>query len=107
MGDRELCVQMPLVRRPPSTSLERSDRLRFPSHVVVGSAMFLRLGVDVQSTRRHICAFVPHTGARSSGNRFHMSPTGEELSKYSADDPRDARAVSKLGVVGPELDSNS
>ena len=69
--------------------------------------MFLRPGVGVQSTRRRICAFVPHTGARGSGNRFHMLPTGEELSKHSADDPRDARAVSKLGVVGPELDSNS
>ena len=40
-------------------------------------------------------------------NRFRMSSTGEELSKYSADDPRSARAVSKLGVVGPELDGNS
>ena len=82
-----------------SVALFKSRRRRF--------SKFLRLGVDVQSTRRHICAFVPHTGARSSGNRFHMSPTGEELSNYSADDPRDARAVSKLGVVGLELDSNS
>ena len=52
-------------------------------------------------------AFVPHTGARNSRNRFRMSSLGEELSKYSADDPRGARALSKLGVVGPELDGNS
>ena len=32
-----------------------------------------------------------------------MSSTGEALSKFSADDPRGARAVSTLGVVGPEL----
>ena len=47
----------------------------FPGHVVVGPAMLVRI-----------------------------SSTGEELSKYSVDDPR---AVSKLGVVGPELDGNS
>ena len=29
--------------------------------------------------------------------------TGEELSKYSVDDPQGARAVWKLGVVGLEL----
>ena len=45
------------------------------------------------SRRRHICVFVPHTGARISRNRFRMSSTGEELSKYSADDSRGARAV--------------
>ena len=59
------------------------------------------------STRRHICVFVPHTGVRNSRNRFRMSSTGEELSKNTDDDPRGARAVSKLGVVGLERDSSS
>ena len=36
-----------------------------------------------------------------------MSSTGEELSTYSAGDPRGARAILKLGVVGSELDEGS
>ena len=36
-----------------------------------------------------------------------MSPTGQYLSKYSADDPRSVRAVWKLGMAGPEVDNGS
>ena len=50
---------------------------------------------------------MPHTGARNPRNHACMSSTGEELSSQSADDPRGARAVWKLGVVGPELDDGS
>ena len=59
------------------------------------------------NTRRHIGVVVPHTGARNSRNRVRMSSTGEDTSKYSADDPRGARAVWKLGVGGPELNDAS
>ena len=85
------CVQA------PSRSLVQLGQLHFPSHDVVGPA----------STRRHSCAFVPHTAARNIRNRFRMSSTGEELSKYSADDPRGARAISNLGAVVPELHGNA
>ena len=90
----------------------RLGRLHFPGHVVVGPAMLLRPGVGVQSllSQRHgatFVPFVPHTGARDSGNRIRMSSTSGELSTYSADDPRSAQAVSKLGVVGPELGGDS
>ena len=63
--------------------------------------------VSLPCTRCHICAFVFDTGARNSRNHIRMSSTGEQLSKYLADDPRSARAFSKLGVVGPELHDNS
>ena len=56
--------------------------------------------------RRRMSVFVLHTGARNSRNRFRVSSTGEELSKYTADDRRSARAVRKLGVVGPEVDGS-
>ena len=58
-------------------------------------------------TAPHLCFFVPHTGVHNSRNRFRMSSTGEEHSKYPAEDPRGARAVSKLSVVGFERDSSS
>ena len=48
--------------------------------------------------------FLLHTDAPDSQNRIRMSSTGEKLSKYSADDPRGARAVWELLVIGPELD---
>ena len=87
-----------------SSALSRSRRHRSSN---APSSRCRHSIASLSSTRRHICAFVPHTGARNSRNRFRMSSTGEELSKYSNDDPRRARAVSKLGVVGPELDGNS
>ena len=62
---------------------------------------------SLSSTGRNICVFVPHTGARNSRNRVRTSSSGEELSRYSADDPRGARAVQKLGVIGLELDDGS
>ena len=73
---------------------------------------FFRLSCGVQSLLSQVhgatsVLFVHHTGARNSRNRFRMASTGEELFKYPADDPRGAPAVSKLGVVGPELDGNS
>ena len=84
----------------------------FPGLVVVGPAMLVHPGVGVQSllSQVHSTTFVLlvlHSGACNSRNRFRMSSTGEELSKYSADDQRGARAVSKLGVVGPEVGGNS
>ena len=52
-----------------------------------------------------MCVFVHHT--RNSRNRVHIPSTGEELSRYSADDPRGARAVWQHGVIGPELDDET
>ena len=103
---RELCVQIPSVRRVPSRSWVRLGQLRLPA-ANASSSKCRRSITSLSSTRRHMCVVVPHTGTRNSRNRFHMSSTGEEVSKYSADDPRSARAVSKLGVIRPELDSKA
>ena len=51
------------------------------------------------------CVCLRSTQAHVTRNRVRMSSTGEELSKYSPDDLRRARAVWKLGVVG--LDGGS
>ena len=61
------------------------------------SPMCRRSIASLSSTGRNICAVVPHTGARNSRNRVRMSSSGEELSRYSTDDPRGGRAVQKLG----------
>ena len=86
-----------------SIALSRSRRRRSSND---SSSKCRRSIASLPNTRRHICAYVPHTGAGNSRSGVRMSSTDEELSKYSADDPR-RRAVSKLGVVGPELDGNS
>ena len=52
-----------------------------------------------------MCVCVHHT--RNSRNRVHIPSTGEEVSRYSADDPRGARAVWQRGVIGPELDGET
>ena len=71
------------------------------------SPMCRRSIASLSSTGRNICVFVPHTGARNSRNRVRTSSSGEELSRFSAEDPRGARAVQKLGVIGLELDDGS
>ena len=84
-------------------ALSRSRRRRSSN---ASSSRCRRSIASLSMTRRHMCAFVSHAGARDSRNRFRKSSTGGELSTYSAD-PRSAQAVSKLGVVGPELGGDS
>ena len=90
---RGLCARILSVRQVPSRSLVLLGRLRSPGHVVC-PATFDLPSVDAQSLLSPADdATLPHTGARNSRNRFRMSSTGEELSKYSSDDSQGARAV--------------
>ena len=91
------------MRRVPSKSLVRLGQLHFPGSVQL--CFFAQ--VSTFNAMLRMRAFVLDTSARNSRSRFRVSSTGEEMSTYSADDPRGARAILMLVVVGPGLDGNS